>query len=689
MNSLNPANQKLMLAIRAAKSDAKVTSDESAILSEAIVALTRYPKPVNSYEQARKLIGFEGPTLAAISHILPAPAASAGANGVAQAVVDLCSQERWSPKKAQAAALTSPATVSIASPSSASRRRTGGPTAVKNRATASSDVIREGAAVNGLLEPEAEDDATYADGAFVLDDVGNAVKPAVSKRKRLGSKSAKDSVAPAAAVPNADVPSISAELPPAASVVRSLSAATSVSAAMPALSRNSSLASAKPAVSSGDDSSWQCPDCSRGFEFDADEQRWRVRAPPTVGTFASAAGRTRIACPLGYQLPHQCQVSVPLGAAAATKMAASAASGGHGLDDWEVVLLLDTREVAFSMSFIARLVIFLCEVLQVRSRRDREYIARQLAGRGVPVEARMLPLGDMLWVARRRAVGGAAAAPPASSTFGGVVHPGVNQSAIPVSEPSIIGRGYGAVATLAASAAAAAASQAETSAKAAGKKRKRESDSAGRDVPADTAGLGSDEYVLNFIAERKAVDDLAMSLKDGRYGEQKARLGATGQRVTYILEGDPNKMATSFNSNVLAPHLAGRVPAITPAHIKSAAVSTQVSIYLLRFEPSLTRCRADYQRLPCRVDSHRGRHRYLADHIPRLHLTRVGGGRRLPGGVGSRGCRPPVRPRYQPEPAEGPAARTALAARQAEAAKRREQVYQRRCGSVGSSDRPG
>ncbi|KAF6155274.1 hypothetical protein GIB67_019800 [Kingdonia uniflora] len=49
------------------------------------------------------------------------------------------------------------------------------------------------------------------------------------------------------------------------------------------------------------------------------------------------------------------------------------------------------------------------------------------------------------------------------------------------------------------------------------------------------------EYVLDFIVERKHVDDLFSSIKDSRYRDQKLRLTGCGlQRLIYIVEGDPN-----------------------------------------------------------------------------------------------------------------------------------------------------
>jgi|LakMenE09Jun09ns_1017247.scaffolds.fasta_scaffold00139_6 ERCC4-type nuclease len=41
-----------------------------------------------------------------------------------------------------------------------------------------------------------------------------------------------------------------------------------------------------------------------------------------------------------------------------------------------------------------------------------------------------------------------------------------------------------------------------------------------------------------YIIERKTVADLLASVKDGRYREQKARLLASGHKISYVIEGD-------------------------------------------------------------------------------------------------------------------------------------------------------
>lgn len=55
------------------------------------------------------------------------------------------------------------------------------------------------------------------------------------------------------------------------------------------------------------------------------------------------------------------------------------------------------------------------------------------------------------------------------------------------------------------------------------------------------------EYVINFIVERKKADDLASSIVDGRYLEQKQRLQESGiKNIIYIVEGDPSSQCRVF-----------------------------------------------------------------------------------------------------------------------------------------------
>lgn len=58
--------------------------------------------------------------------------------------------------------------------------------------------------------------------------------------------------------------------------------------------------------------------------------------------------------------------------------------------------------------------------------------------------------------------------------------------------------------------------------------------------------LNGEEYVLDFIVERKKVSDLLHSIRDTRYKQQKLRLLRCGLRkLIYVVEGDPNVMDSS------------------------------------------------------------------------------------------------------------------------------------------------
>jgi len=148
------------------------------------------------------------------------------------------------------------------------------------------------------------------------------------------------------------------------------------------------------------------------------------------------------------------------------------ACAGEGInvsaDNWEVVLLLDTREV--------------------KSRGDRDYLGSHLRSKGVTVETRQLPLGDMLWVARPKSV------------------PGVRLRA-----PAPVSQRGGA----------------------------QDEEDGSEAALAVSKSMWPHEWLLSVIVERKRVSDLSASILDGRYEEQKRRLLACPcQRVVYVIEGD-------------------------------------------------------------------------------------------------------------------------------------------------------
>eukprot|EP01133_Synstelium_polycarpum_P019008 gene19008-22753_t len=88
-----------------------------------------------------------------------------------------------------------------------------------------------------------------------------------------------------------------------------------------------------------------------------------------------------------------------------------------------------------------------------------------------------------------------------------------------------------------------------------------------------------EEWLVDFIVERKRIDDLSGSIIDGRYKEQKFRLAKCGIRhIVYLVEGDANA-TTQWGSvnykltadtlvsamtvtSILSSHLVGRKPNI-------------------------------------------------------------------------------------------------------------------------------
>jgi crossover junction endonuclease MUS81 len=57
-------------------------------------------------------------------------------------------------------------------------------------------------------------------------------------------------------------------------------------------------------------------------------------------------------------------------------------------------------------------------------------------------------------------------------------------------------------------------------------------------LPLDIGDIHIQYQEKIWIFERKSVQDLIASIKDGRYKEQKARMLSSGNDITYIIEGD-------------------------------------------------------------------------------------------------------------------------------------------------------
>ena len=61
------------------------------------------------------------------------------------------------------------------------------------------------------------------------------------------------------------------------------------------------------------------------------------------------------------------------------------------------------------------------------------------------------------------------------------------------------------------------------------------------------------EYVLDYIMERKRVDDLHQSIKDRRYDKQKYNMQKCGLRnLMYLVEGDPDTLGDEIGVQAFA-----------------------------------------------------------------------------------------------------------------------------------------
>ena len=123
---------------------------------------------------------------------------------------------------------------------------------------------------------------------------------------------------------------------------------------------------------------------------------------------------------------------------------------------------------------------------------SREQYARSIAEQMPGVEVRLLPIGDALWVARRRRAGA-----------------GSNAAATTGSGAAIAMEGE--------------------------------------------EGVEAEEYVLDYIIERKSIQDLLHSVREGsRYHSQKYRLQQCGLRhLYYLVEGDVESLSSSSDYKVV------------------------------------------------------------------------------------------------------------------------------------------
>ena len=307
---------------------------------------------------------------------------------------------------------------------------------------------------------------------------------------------------------------------------------------------------------------WSCPCCHRGFTLPLSpvDSGWTVDPsqpggmPPTRPASCAAPAGSSLASSSSISSSAPVSVSAPPPHTCALDVAC-----------WEVVLLLDNREV--------------------RSQKDRGYMAAELQGRGVTVEVRALALGDIMWIARRREGAPRPVPPPhlllqqqqqakgdAAAEADAVTGASSAQAKPPKPRAKKAKKGD---ASSSSSEALGPVDDAPTAALKPSARRKKVAPApAAAAAPSDCEWSWDPrpvrdetrEWVLDAIIERKSVGDLAASIVDGRYIEQKTRLAESGLRVIYLVEGDPHKLVDN----------AGYGPRIGSKHIASAMVSTQV-----------------------------------------------------------------------------------------------------------------
>jgi ERCC4-type nuclease len=184
---------------------------------------------------------------------------------------------------------------------------------------------------------------------------------------------------------------------------------------------------------------------------------------------------------------------------------APAAGGIYDSEDVEIVLIVDNREK--------------------RNNQDINYFYDRFKASGIKTELRSLPLGDFIWILRIKNNQDIFYDEPDQNELAEINNPDPDQ------QDENVG----------------------TKKKAKPKKTKRATKKL-KKIPEFT------DYVLDFIVERKTADDLAASIMDGRYEEQKFRLKNCGiNNVIYLVEGTP-----------------GQYCKIPEAVLKKASIHTQI-----------------------------------------------------------------------------------------------------------------
>ena len=101
-------------------------------------------------------------------------------------------------------------------------------------------------------------------------------------------------------------------------------------------------------------------------------------------------------------------------------------------------------------------------------------------------------------------------------------------------------------------------------------------------------GPGSDEVMLEHIMERKRLDDLIYSIKDGRYNEQKFRLKKSGiKHVTYIVEDFSISAERSEKYGEAVESVIAAMQVVSDIFVKQTSKLDNTIRYLARFTKEL------------------------------------------------------------------------------------------------------
>ncbi|KAJ2660623.1 Crossover junction endonuclease mus81 [Coemansia sp. RSA 1200] len=132
------------------------------------------------------------------------------------------------------------------------------------------------------------------------------------------------------------------------------------------------------------------------------------------------------------------------------------------------------------------------------------------------------------------------------------------------------------------------------------------------------------DVVLDYVVERKRMDDLCASIRDGRYREQHSRIHGTGfTNVFYVVEGNDPDAVSRLGENIVNSALS-RIQVHNGFHLKRLP-SFEATLRLLRqITCALQTALGDIHAIPDSVVGHKGFAKVkknLHSRFPQLHLA--------------------------------------------------------------------